>query len=43
MSESNGILIRELIDLGSSVSGHRVHGSDKTEIKKDINRIIAKA
>ena len=43
MSESNGILIRELIALGSSVSGRRVHGSDKTEIKKDISRIIAKA
>ena len=43
MSESNGKLIRELIDLGSSVSGHRVNGSDKVEIKKDINRIIVKA
>ncbi len=42
MSESNGKLIRELIDLGSSVSGHRVNGSDKAEIKKDINRLIAK-
>ena len=42
MSASNGKLIRELIDLGSSVSGHRVNGSDKAEIKKDINRIIVK-
>lgn len=33
MSESNGKLIRELIDLGSSVSGYRVNGSDKAEIK----------
>lgn len=43
MSASNGKLIRELIDLGSCVSGHRVNGSDKAEIKKDINRIIVKA
>lgn len=43
MSASNEKLIRELIDLGSSVRGHRVNGSDKVEIKKDINRIIVKA
>lgn len=43
MSASNGKLIRDLIDLGSSVRGHQVHDSDKAEIKKDINRIIVKA
>ncbi len=43
MSTSNKKLIRKLIDLGSGVRGHRINGSDKVEIKKDINRIIAKA
>lgn len=40
---SNGKLIRELIDLGSNVSGHRVNGSDKAEIKKNISKIISDA
>lgn len=43
MSASNGKLIRELIDLGSDVRGHRVDGSNKAEIKKNISRIIADA
>ena len=43
MSASNEKLIKELIDLGSDVRGHRVNGSDKAEIKKDIKQIIVKA
>ena len=39
MSASNEKLIKELIDLGSDVRGHRVNGSDKAEIKKDINQM----
>lgn len=33
--------IRELIDLGSEVTGHRVKGSNKTDIKHDLRKIIA--
>ena len=40
MSESNGKLIRKLIDLGSGVRGHQVHGSDNAEIKKNLSQII---
>ena len=40
---SRGKFIRELVDLGSDVRGHRVNGSNKAEIKKDINQIIVKA
>jgi thiamine monophosphate synthase len=43
MSVSNGKIIKELIDLGADVSGYRVNGSDKSEIKKNITRIIANA
>ena len=40
---SRGKLIKELIDLGSDINCHRVNGSDKAEIKKNISRIITDA
>ena len=43
MSASNEKLIKELINLGSDVRGHRVNGSDKAEIKKNICQILTDA
>jgi len=43
MSSHNKQLIRKLIDLGADVSGHRVNGANKIEIKKNIKRIIEEA
>ena len=40
---SRGKLIKELIDLGYDIKCHRVNGSDKDEIKKNISRIITDA
>lgn len=39
----NKELVRELVDIGTAVQGHRIQGSNKAEIKKNIRRIFENA
>lgn len=43
MSTSNQRYIRELVDIGNGVRGHRVSGSTKAETKNNIRRVFADA
>ncbi len=40
---NNKKIIRELVDLGNDVHGHRVTGATKAETKKNIRRVFANA
>ncbi|WP_253650792.1 hypothetical protein [Vibrio sp. Y29_XK_CS5] len=39
----NKKFIRELVELGNGVQGHRVTGATKAETKKNIRRVFANA
>lgn len=39
----NKQLISELVTIGSGLKGHRIEGSNKAEIKKNIRRVFENA
>lgn len=39
----NKQLVSELVEIGNEVKGHRINGSNKAEIKKNIRRVFANA
>lgn len=43
MSTSNQKYIKELVEAGNGVPGHRVAGSTKAETKNNIRRVFANA
>lgn len=43
MSTSNQKIIRDLVDLGNAVHGHRVKGATRSETKQNVSRVFANA
>ncbi len=43
MSTSNKKIIREFVELGNNVRGHRVTGANRSETKKNVSRVFANA